>query len=305
MSKQRRYSMNEVSRTKFSRITALVDMPEHGVKAGDMGGIIESEFNLPQDGTGWIDDSSSISELCQVKAGLVCESSNLEGNVIIEGGRIEDSFMIGNLVVSGDTLIKDCEIFTIPFSQSKIESSVLESVNTKGECHIEQSKIRAARRFTTEKTLTVVKSDVYINIGKAKSLSLINSSLRTKRLTAFEPLHLENGIIEAERRLFISDESHSLSNKDAKTMIKGFAENPIEIKGENIKLTNSNLLDAVKVTGDIHLYDSTISGSATLEMKKADIFDSTISELATVRQITDGVVTLDKLVLSGDNKYEC
>ena len=29
-------------------------MPHHNVKAGDLGGFIESEQNLPQDGNGWV-----------------------------------------------------------------------------------------------------------------------------------------------------------------------------------------------------------------------------------------------------------
>lgn len=36
------------------RIRALVDMPEHGIKAGDLGGYLAAEKHLKQSGTGWI-----------------------------------------------------------------------------------------------------------------------------------------------------------------------------------------------------------------------------------------------------------
>lgn len=305
MSEQKRYSMTKVPRTTFSRITALVDMPEHGVKAGDIGGLIESEFNLPQDGTGWVDDSSSVSDLCQVKAGLICDSSNLEENVIVEGGKIEDSFVTGNLVISGDTVIKDCEIMTATVRQSEIKSSSLENIKNIYECHIEESKICSRRRFTSDDILTIIKSKIDIGSGRAKKLTLINSTLMTKSFSSHEPIHIENAVLDIRLKLYVSDESHSLSNKHSKTMIKGLVEKPIEMRGSDIKMTNSYLLDAVKVTGDIHVHNSKISGIAILEMKKADMYDCSFSEMATVRQVTDDVVILDKIILSGDDQYEC
>ena len=43
---------------KCRRIRALIDIPEIGVKAGDLGGFVESEENLSQTGNCWIFDSA-------------------------------------------------------------------------------------------------------------------------------------------------------------------------------------------------------------------------------------------------------
>ena len=40
------------------RIKALRDIPRHGIKAGDLGGWIEYEFNLPQEGDAWVGDGA-------------------------------------------------------------------------------------------------------------------------------------------------------------------------------------------------------------------------------------------------------
>jgi hypothetical protein len=42
------------------RIRALVDIPEHDVKAGDLGGWIEAERNLSQKGAAWVADSARV-----------------------------------------------------------------------------------------------------------------------------------------------------------------------------------------------------------------------------------------------------
>ncbi|MBD8056934.1 hypothetical protein ICV35_25130, partial [Rhodococcus ruber] len=42
------------------RIKALRDIPLHGVKAGDLGGWIENERNLSQDGDCWVGGNASV-----------------------------------------------------------------------------------------------------------------------------------------------------------------------------------------------------------------------------------------------------
>ena len=42
------------------RIRALIDIPEYGVKAGDLGGFVGGESNLSQDGSCWIGDNATV-----------------------------------------------------------------------------------------------------------------------------------------------------------------------------------------------------------------------------------------------------
>lgn len=49
------WSVWQETGSKVYRIKALVDIPEHNVKAGDLGGRVTSKFTLSQEGTCWID----------------------------------------------------------------------------------------------------------------------------------------------------------------------------------------------------------------------------------------------------------
>jgi hypothetical protein len=42
----------------LTRIRALVDIPEHAVVAGSLGGYIESYDNLSHEGAAWVDDEA-------------------------------------------------------------------------------------------------------------------------------------------------------------------------------------------------------------------------------------------------------
>ena len=55
----RKYELTEETKTLadgtvLHRIRALLDIQRHGVKAGDLGGLIEKENNLSQDGNAWV-----------------------------------------------------------------------------------------------------------------------------------------------------------------------------------------------------------------------------------------------------------
>ena len=58
------------------RIRALVDMPGHDVKAGDIGGYVENEKNLPQDSRAWVYDNARVYGSARVygKACVWCEA---------------------------------------------------------------------------------------------------------------------------------------------------------------------------------------------------------------------------------------
>lgn len=63
------------------RIRALKDFAD--VKKGDLGGFIESENNLSQDGTSWVYDNSAVLGNAKVSGGaVVCGNSILEDFLI-------------------------------------------------------------------------------------------------------------------------------------------------------------------------------------------------------------------------------
>lgn len=62
-------------------IRALVDIPRHGVKAGDIGGIVWSLAALSEDGDCWIE----------------------RGSLVIDGAKVE-----GDAIVRGESLLQGC-----------------------------------------------------------------------------------------------------------------------------------------------------------------------------------------------------
>ncbi|MFT0547011.1 hypothetical protein ACMHYO_11820 [Allopusillimonas ginsengisoli] len=76
----------------LTRIRALVDIPLHRVKAGDLGGFVESEGNLSHDGQAWIGGGASVYEQGRVQDNaLAAGSSMVFGNARLGGSaRIYD-----------------------------------------------------------------------------------------------------------------------------------------------------------------------------------------------------------------------
>ena len=56
----------EVNEHGLHRIRALRDIPLYGVKKGDLGGFVERENNLSQEGDCWIADNATVKDFAGV-----------------------------------------------------------------------------------------------------------------------------------------------------------------------------------------------------------------------------------------------
>jgi hypothetical protein len=73
------------------RICALIDIPNHSVKAGDVGGFLEFEANLSHTGSAWVANEA-----------IVCDRES----VVFEDALVfEEAFLALGTQVSGDSLI--------------------------------------------------------------------------------------------------------------------------------------------------------------------------------------------------------
>ena len=90
--------------TVLHRIRALRDIPRHGVKAGDLGGLVEEENNLSQDGDAWISDDARVSgNACVFGYACVHDNARIYGYACVSG----DAKIFGNTCVLGDAWIFD------------------------------------------------------------------------------------------------------------------------------------------------------------------------------------------------------
>lgn len=106
--------------TKVYRIRALIDFGD--VRAGHLGGFVESEDNLSHSGTAWIEGEAVVKERAIVKEDAVVRGrAVVDGNAVIAGtawvdddaavrenALIEgDAWVNGNAIVKGDVAVGD------------------------------------------------------------------------------------------------------------------------------------------------------------------------------------------------------
>ena len=106
----------------LKRIRALVDIPLHGVKAGDIGGWIEREDNLSHDGACWLGDGAQVRDDAYIgglavvsgqaiinEKAIVCGYAKVEGLAVVSGqARILDTaYITGLSTVNEDAVVKD------------------------------------------------------------------------------------------------------------------------------------------------------------------------------------------------------
>lgn len=64
--------------TKLFRLKALRDIPEHGVKAGDLGGYVSNDYTLSHGGSCWIADNAQVIQDVKVR-----ENAYVGGNAVV------------------------------------------------------------------------------------------------------------------------------------------------------------------------------------------------------------------------------
>lgn len=90
------------------RIKALVDIPCHNVKAGDLGGWIRSETNLSHKGNCWVADEACVFDNAHViDDALVSGNAHILGYAFVAGNSVvtDHAYVIGRACVSGNSCI--------------------------------------------------------------------------------------------------------------------------------------------------------------------------------------------------------
>ena len=117
----KKYELTDIRSGNLRRIRALRDIPRYRVKAGDLGGWIESEENLSQfddcwigedaqaeghaliDGNAWVGGTATVCENA-----FICDNARVDGDTGIAGyAKVLDNAQVrGNAFVSGFVEIK-------------------------------------------------------------------------------------------------------------------------------------------------------------------------------------------------------
>ena len=105
-----KYEMTgEIDSMGLTRIRALVDIPRYGVTKGLLGGFIESERNLSQEGCCWIDKEAKVFGFA-----TVAEDAYIGGrDAVFEFAEIRSKAQVYG-VVHGCSYVKDCAVISSP-----------------------------------------------------------------------------------------------------------------------------------------------------------------------------------------------
>lgn len=99
----------EIGGKILHRIRALIDIPLHDVKAGDLGGWIEAERNLSQEGSAWVADEASVMDSAHVTDSACVTDSAL----VADSASVMDSARVmGKARVTGKALVADSALVT-------------------------------------------------------------------------------------------------------------------------------------------------------------------------------------------------
>ena len=83
----KKYELVEVKDSNLYRIKSLKDFAD--VKAGDLGGYVESESNLSQEGSCWIyDDAVVRDKAIVIDHAIICNKALVEDNAIVKDNAI-------------------------------------------------------------------------------------------------------------------------------------------------------------------------------------------------------------------------
>ena len=153
----------------FYRIRALRDIPSLGVKKGDLGGLVTGPDVLSQKGACWISKNSVIYD----------KNARISGNA-----RVENSEIIGPMIVKDDALVKDTQAWSrgipsvISVSQNAkvIGSELFDSVSISGAARALHSYLQDNARIDGSAMLyrAQIEGDAHIG-GNAKIRALDGS----------------------------------------------------------------------------------------------------------------------------------
>lgn len=316
---EKTYELLKEPSKPFYRIRALIDIPHWGVKAGDLGGLVESEECLSQDGTSWIDETSQVEKNVRIKRWVyVGEKTCIGGKVTIESTRIYDSSidmdgilnctmikssrLYDAIEIIRDITVEDSELRNSTcYGNGTIKGSRLEGVAIEGFLTIEESKVIAKKKLTVDGTTDWKDANVLIEAGSVGGKSVMhNVTLQFDSLRAYNSFKLEHVVTKGDLRKIRLLDSPDYPNFIIE--IIGEEGNPIIIEGKSIGVQASTIRGNVHLQGDLLIQDSDIRDYVSISMD-GTIENCSFSEMASVNQPMGRKQALMNLKLSGEDVY--
>lgn len=241
---------------KLYRIKALIDFND--IKKGDLGGWIESELNLSQDGLCWIyDDDSTVSE----KA-IVSGNAKITGYSTINGVcKIYDNATINSSDIGGTSeIFGNAEIIKSSINgesticdNAKISNSRITGDGRYSE-HYTQQKLRIYGNSRLQGVMIDGAPHIYENAIIDKGVSIEHSPRIYGRSILRGQVKPDNIFLD-EATLFILDDTEIFGNAVIEAKKKDKKESSLFIKNSARIYGNSHIVGSGSINGRVRIYD--------------------------------------------------
>lgn len=265
----KRYELTTHESGNQFRIRALVDCPACKVKAGEYGGLIDSETNLKQDGIGWVDYKSKVLGKSVVGNAYITGVSTVKGSsTILEGiisnSTIVDSVLLKNVKVSISEL-NNCEFY----EPCKILLSQLTNVQVFGESEISETNWYSKRR-------AILPECVLEQVTIRNESADVREKLVMKDVQGWADVIWSDEEATLQHIRFVCDLDELRINRPAVFLPKKIHNTTVQLLGD------AELPIGVDVL-TLHLYDVLIQGSVTLSGDYQGLYASTIQDNASIK----------------------
>lgn len=196
---------------KLYRIKALIDIPKHGVLAGDVGGFVASENNLSQNGSAWVADDAKLYENARIYGDtLLKDEARVYGEAWIKGDVVisNNSRIHDNAYIDGDVRISGtCEIFESARITGRV--SLEGNVNVLGKAQVRDSFIKDSVRIQgsaliTDSTIgncSIITDDAKVRWSKLKDNAYVSGYAQVLHSEIFDDAGVSGRVVLNESTL--------------------------------------------------------------------------------------------------------
>lgn len=284
-----RYELLPIKEKSHFQIRALIDMPEHGVKAGDLGGIIKKEGSLPQFGTGWVEEGSSVIGFSIVMSGHVKGNSKINIRGEIACTEIDASTLKGKVNIKGDIRLKNVQMQNGGLSgKGEITDSILKDLAFRGNFTLANVEVKLRYKTTHYITGDTKWENVKINGDEL----YINANTEFSNVNIIqERQNYNSGKLDIRadtvlKNVTFGEACHTMKigdfRKKRREPCSIISEQGITIQAVDFYIDNTHIKDEVEIlSGQFHAIDSTLSGNVQV-LRNVSLENCRLSELAVI-----------------------
>lgn len=289
---------------QLTQIVAEEDIPKHGVKKGDVGGWIESESNLSQQGTAWVRSGSYVYGHSRVAGDVLVEGnsrigteSELQGRGVVRDSTLHFTMTNGEFSFISSTLFNVC----LP-NKAEVIHSTLKNIETR-----EQTKgffCRASHlEFLSEGELLKGKYNFFKTTLRAGH-SVFSGDIRFEHVD----IEIQNREFHAKDTLLrhVVATDRSGINLEYVELAGNSEDGQIELDGESIMIENSNLSGHIRLTGNMDICRTKMNGFISVLVHPSnhlELTDMMLSDFVKAELKENKRAVLSNQTMSGDMVY--